>query len=253
MKDEISCVIQVRMGSSRLSGKVLMSVEGKNPLLYYVINQLKYSKLIDRIIIATTKLPEDNIIIKIANEMDVQTFRGSTTDVLDRYYQCAKKFSLINIVRITSDNPLIDPTLVDQVIEKFIEGSYDYVTNCNPRTFPQGTEAEIFSFKALEQAWKNSNKSSEREHVTPYFYKNPDKFKIFKITHHKNLSKLRWTVDREPDLELVRAIVSKIKKRPILMKDIIALFEIEPKLVEINKDYVMNEGYLKSLKEDKLV
>jgi len=253
MKDEISCVIQVRMGSSRLSGKVLMSVEGKNPLLYYVINQLKYSKLIDRIIIATTKLPEDNIIIKIANEMDVQTFRGSTTDVLDRYYQCAKKFSLINIVRITSDNPLIDPTLVDQVIEKFIEGSYDYVTNCNPRTFPQGTEAEIFSFKALERAWKNSKKSSEREHVTPYFYNNPDKFKIFKIIHHKNLSKLRWSVDREPDLELVRAIVSKIKKRPILMKDIIALFEIEPKLVEINKDYAMNEGYLKSLGEDKLV
>jgi len=247
MKDEISCVIQVRMSSSRLGGKVLMSVDGKNPLLYYVINQLKYSKLIDRIIIATTCLPEDDVIIKMANEMKVQTFRGSTNDLLDRYYKCAKEFSLINIVRITSDNPLIDPTLVDQVVEKYLEGSFDYVTNFIPRTFPQGTEAEIFSFATLETAWKEAKKPSEREHVTPYFYNNPEKFKIFKITHRENLSKLRWSVDHKPDLELVRSIVSKIQKRPILMKDIIALLENEPKLVNINKDYVMDEGSQKSL------
>jgi len=253
MKDEISCVIQARMGSSRLGGKVLMNIENKNPLLHFVINQLKYSKLIDRIIIATTSLPEDDVILKMANEIKVQTFRGSPKDLLDRYYQCAKEFSLSNIVRITSDNPLIDPTLVDQVVEKYLEGSFDYVTNVIPRTFPQGTEAEIFSFTALEKAWNEAKKPSEREHVTPYFYNNPEKFKIFKITHHENLSKLRWTVDRKPDLELVRSIVSKIQKRPILMNDIIALLENEPKLINHNKDYVMNEGYLKSLEEDKLV
>ena len=250
MRNEISCIIQARMGSSRLTGKVLMSLDGKNSVLYYTVNQLKHSKLIDRIIIATTTLHEDDKIIEIANEMNVQTFRGSTTDLLDRYYKCAKEFSLTNIVRITSDNPLIDPTLVDQAIEKFSEGSFDYVTNFIPRTFPQGTETEVFSSIALEKAWKEAKKPSEREHVTPYFYNNPNKFKILKIKHPDNLSKLRWTVDQEPDLELVRAIISKIKKRPILMKDIISLLENEPELVNINKDYVMNEGYLKSIKED---
>jgi len=251
MSNEISCIIQARMGSSRLPGKILMNLDGKNSVLQYTLNQLKHSKSIDKIIIATTTLHEDDKIIEMSNVMNIQTFRGSTTDVLDRYYKCAKEFSLTNIVRITSDNPLIDPTLVDQAIEKFFEGSFDYVTNCRPRTFPQGTETEVFSYIALEQAWKEAKKPSEREHVTPYFYNNPETFKILHIKHPDNLSKLRWTIDREPDLELVKAIISKIKKRPILMKDIISLLENEPDLVNINKDYVMNEGYLKSLEEDK--
>lgn len=243
-------IIQARMDSSRLPGKVLMKVDERNPVLYYVITQLQYSKLLDKIIVATTNLKEDDEIVKFVHSMGIDYFRGDPLNVLDRYYQCAKKFSISTIVRITADNPLIDPMIVDQIIEKFNSGLYDYVTTQPPRTFPQGTDVEIFSFQALERAWLEAKKPSEKEHVTPYFYNNPTKFKILNIHNSADLSHLRWTVDKQSDLDLVRIMVSKIKKRPILITDVIDLLSREPHLVKINNDYVMNEGYLKSLKED---
>jgi spore coat polysaccharide biosynthesis protein SpsF (cytidylyltransferase family) len=239
------------MGSSRLPGKVMMKPDGKNPIVYFVTNQLQNCKLLDDIVIATTNLPEDDILGNFINNMGIPLFRGNPNDVLDRYYQCAKKFSFTDILRITSDNPLIDPTIVDLVISKYLERDYDYISNCHPRTFPQGTEAEIFSFRSLEKVWKNAKLSSEREHVTPYIYNNPKKFKIFNVEYSENLSHLRWTVDKKNDFELVSNIISKIDKQPILMDDILKLFEQEPKFPKINQDYVLNEGYLKSLNEDK--
>lgn len=251
MSDQkIGCIIQARMSSTRLPGKVMLNIDEKDPIIYYVIKQISESRLCDQIVIATTTLPEDEEIVKFAKDMNVSCFRGSVEDCLDRYYQCAKEFSLSTIVRITCDNPLIDPTLIDDAIKLFNSEKYDYVTNCRERTFPQGTEVEIFSFNALEKAWKEAKKYSEREHVTPYFYNNPDQFKIFNIRNNENLSHLRWTVDRKEDLEFIKNIVSKIKKSPILMSDILKLLKMEPELININKDYVMDEGYLKSLKED---
>ncbi len=238
------------MGSTRLPGKVMLRIDEKNPVIYYVIKQISESKFCDKLVIATTTLLEDEKIVKFAKDMNISCFRGSVEDCLDRYYQCAKEFSLSTIVRITCDNPLIDPTLVDDAILFYKSNSYDYVTNCRPRTFPQGTEVEIFSFSALERAWKEAKKTSEREHVTPYLYNNPDQFKIFNIKNNENVSQLRWTIDRKEDLEFVKKIVSKIKKSPILMSDILKLLKIEPELININKDYIMDEGYLKSLKED---
>jgi len=246
-----AAIVQARMGSSRMPGKVLSKVDESNPILFYVIKQLQFCKLLDKIIIATSDLVEDDKIANFTEKLGISVFRGNSDDVLDRYYQCAKKFSVSTIIRITADNPLIDPTLVDDAIEKYQSSSYDFISNGLPRTFPQGTEIEIFSFKSLEKAWKNAKKPSEREHVTPYVYNNSDKFKIFSIKHSENLSHLRWTVDRESDLKLVRIIISKLKKRPILMNDIINLLSKEPQLIKINQDYVMNEGYLKSLEEDK--
>ena len=239
------------MGSTRLPGKVMLNIDEKNPIIYYVIKQISESRLCDQIVIATTTLPEDDKIVKFAKNMSIPCFRGSAEDVLDRYYQCAKTFSFSTIIRITSDNPLIDPKLVDDAILFYKSNSYDYVTNCKPRTFPQGTEVEIFSFNALEKIWKNARKLSEREHVTPYFYNNSDQFKMFNIKNNENISHLRWTVDREKDLELVKKIILKIKKSPILMKDILELFQKEPELIDINKSYVLDEGYLKSLEMDK--
>ena len=238
------------MSSSRLPGKVMMKPDGKNPILYYVIKQLQNCKLLDDVVIATTNLPEDDVLAHFVKDMKISLFRGNPNDVLDRYYQCAKEFSFSDIVRITSDNPLIDPTIVDLVTGKYLEGDFDFVTNCHPRTFPQGTETEVFSFRTLETVWKNAKNPSEREHVTPYIYNNPDKLKIFNVDYSPNLSHLRWTVDRENDFELVRTIVSKIRKRPILMNDILKLFDQEPQFTKINEDYVLNEGYLKSLKKD---
>jgi len=241
------------MGSLRLPGKVLMEIDSKNPVLYYVITQLQQCKLIDKIVIATTTLDEDKEIVKFVEKMGLPCFRGNPNDVLDRYYQCAKKFTFSGIVRITADCPLIDPIVVDQVIEKFNSETYDYATNSIPRTFPQGTDTEVFSFTTLEEAWKNAKKMSEREHVTPYIYNNKDKFKVLNFIHSKNISNLKWSVDRIEDLTLVRSIVSKIKKRPILMGDILELISKEPELININKNYIMDDGYLKSLKEDKFI
>jgi len=246
-------IVQVRMSSSRLPGKVMMKVDSKHPVLYYVITQLQFSKNLDKIIVATSTHEEDDIIADYVNNLGIICFRGSLKDVLDRYYQCAKEFSVKDIVRITSDCPLIDPTIVDEVIEKFKSNSYDVFTNSGPfpGTFPQGTDVEVFSFQALEKAWKNAKKPSEREHVTAYFYNNENDFKIGYLNHSKNISHLRWCVDRIPDLELVRKIVSKINKKPILMTHILDLFSKEPHLQDINKNHIVNEGGLKSLEEDK--
>lgn len=239
------------MNSTRLPGKVMMLVDDETPIIEHVVKQLKQSKLCNQIVIATTTQNEDEKIVDFAKKNTIPYFRGSAEDCLDRYYQCAKTFSSSIIVRITCDNPLIDPTLIDEAITLFKSGDYDYVTNCKPRTFPQGIEVEVFSFNALEKAWNEAKKSSEREHVTPYFYNNPDKFRIFNITNQENISNLRWTVDRKEDLEFVRIIVSKIKKSPILMTDILQLLKKEPHLKDINKNFIMDEGYLTSLENDK--
>ena len=247
----IGCIIQARMSSTRLPGKVMMNVENQKPVLYFVIKQLQECKLIDKIIVATTTNEEDNQIVNYSKNLGIDYFRGSSKDVLDRYYQCAKKYSINTIVRIPSDKPLIDPEIVDNVVSVFNNNSYDYVTNflSNP-TFPSGTEVEVFSMSALKKAWENAKLPSEKEHVTAYFPNHEDEFKISYIENSENLSHLRWAVDRIEDLELVRLIVSKIEKRPILMKDIVALFNEEPELVEINKNVNRKEGDIKSLKED---
>ena len=154
----LGCIIQARMGSSRLPGKVMMNIDEKNTLLHYVVQQLKFAKLANNIIIATTTSEKDDNIVDFATKMNLKHFRGEVDNVLDRYYQCAKNFSISTIVRISADDPLIDPTIVDRVIEKFYSNSYDYVSNTNPRTFPQGNEIEVFSFETLEFAWKNAKK-----------------------------------------------------------------------------------------------
>jgi spore coat polysaccharide biosynthesis protein SpsF len=221
----IGCIIQARMGSTRLPGKVMMNVDEKNPVIYYVIKQLQYSKILDNIIVATTNLRQDDIIEDFVNKMGIKCFRGDEKDVLDRYYQCAKKFSFSSIVRIPSDKPLIDPEIVDKLIIKFQSNSYDCVTNCLFPTFPQGNEVEIFSFLALQTAWQNATLDYDREHVTSYFYKNQNKFKIFNVEHSKNISHLKWDVNQASDLDLVRRIVKKIDKRPIVLNDVLKVIK----------------------------
>ena len=246
----IGCIIQARMGSSRLPGKVMEKLDQNNTVLSYVIKQLKYSKLLDDIVVATTSLKRDEIIVDFLEEEGIKYFCGDEENVLDRYYQCAKKFSMSEIVRIPSDKPLIDPDIVDKCIQIFLSKKYDYVTTFLEPSFPYGTEVEIFSFDALEKTWKNAQLPSEHENVTPYIYNNRDKFQIYNVKNSIDLSHLRWVVDRAEDLELVRQLVSKINKEPILMQDILEVFKSEPKLVEINSNVRHDEGYKKSLKKD---
>ena len=249
----IGCIIQTRMRSTRLPGKVLLSIDGKNSVLDYVLNQIQNCKTIQNIVIATTTNKEDSKIVEFAEKNNINYFRGKSKDVLDRYYQCAKKFSFDKIVRITSDCPLIDPNVIDQVVEKFDNGNFDYVSNTLKRTFPIGLDVEIFSFKALEIAWNHANLPSEREHVTPYLKKNQNQFNQFNVEYLRDVSDIRITLDREEDLELIKLIVSKIQKRPILLEDILKLFEKEPNLITINNKISSNEGYEKSLKNDRIL
>jgi spore coat polysaccharide biosynthesis protein SpsF (cytidylyltransferase family) len=244
----IGCIVQARMGSSRLPGKVMKKI-GDKFLLDYVLEQLKSSKNIEKIIVATTTLTSDDIICKYVSSKNIKFFRGSSDDVLDRYYQCAKKFTVDTIVRITADNPLIDPNIIDRVINEFSNKKVDYITNTLDRTFPYGTEVEIFSFKSLEKAWKNAIKPSEREHVTPFIRDPKNKFILMNIKHSENHSYLRYTVDRMSDLKLVKEIIKNISTRPIVIQDIIKLYKQKPEIFEINKN-IKHDGYESSLKKD---
>ncbi len=246
----IGCIIQARMGSSRLPGKALMKSDSGKPLLYYVINQLRYCSKVKNLVIATTTNQEDDEIEKFAKDKSVNIFRGKEKDVLDRYFQCAKKYSFSTIVRITADCPLIDPQIVDKVIEQFFSGNYDFATNTLMRTFPIGTDVEVFSFSALNKAWENAQLPSEREHVTPYFH-NKENFKIINVENDKNISNLRLTVDRIEDFELIKQILNNISINPIHLEDVLELFSRKPELIEINKHINHNEGFNKSLEEDK--
>ena len=247
----VGCIIQARMGSTRLPGKVLMDVTKGKPVLYYVINQLKHCKSIEKIIVATTTLQEDDKIVQFCMDNKVSCFRGDSKNVLERHYRCAEKFSLSKIIRMPSDKPLLDPEVVDEIVEIFNSNSFDYVTNFLPSTFPGGTEVEVLSFDSLKKSWGNAALPSEKEHVTNYIYNNRNDFRIFNVVNSENLSNFRWAVDRIEDLRLVREIVSKIRKNPILIKDILELFKNEPNLIEINKQVDGNEGNIKSEKEDK--
>ena len=228
-----------------------MKLDKKHTVLDYLINQLKHSKLLGKIIIATTNLEEDNAIVNFAKKNEIEYFRGESDDVLDRYYQCAKNFSSDNILRITSDSPLIDPTVIDDLIINYQKSSCDYASTNLARTYPFGIDAEIFSFNTLEKTWKNAILPSEREHVSPYMKKNSKIFKQFNLRNKIKVPLVRLTIDREVDLELFRIVISKITDRPILMNNILELYNNEPKLFEINSHMDPLEGYNKSLKYDK--
>ena len=245
----IGCIIQARMGSSRLPGKVMMKDDNGQPLLYHVINQLQYCTKVKDLVIATTTNQEADEIEEFANNNSLNIFRGKEKDVLDRYFQCAKKYSFLTIVRITADCPLIDPQIVDKVIEKFFSGKYDLSTNTLVRTFPIGTDVEVFSFNALEKAWKSAQLPSEREHVTPYI-RNKGNFKTVNVENDKNISNLRLTVDRMEDFKLIKEILNNISVSPIHLEDILELFLRKPDLIEINRHINHADGFNKSLKED---
>ena len=243
----ICCIIQARTGSVRLPKKVIQKIDNNLTVLDYVIDQVKYSQKIEKIVVATTDLIEDDLICKYAKLQKIECFRGSSEDVLDRFYQCAKKHSAKTIVRITADNPLIDPNIIDKVINEY--NKCDFITNTLERTFPYGTEVEVFSFVSLEKAWENAKKPSEREHVTPFIRNPKNKFILKNFKNKKNISQLRYTIDKEEDLQLVKEIVKNILKKPILLQDIINLQKEKPEIFEINKN-IEHDGYLSSLEKD---
>ena len=245
----IGCIIQARMGSIRLPGKTLKLINGQTPMLKFQLDQLHFSDKIKKIVIATTILKEDDVIVNFCKKNNLEYYRGSSKDVLDRYYQCAKKFNFSTIVRITPDNPLIDPHIIDQVITLFINSKSDYVGNEHPKTYPLGFAVDVFSFTSLEKSWNEAKLPSEREHVTPYMYKNKNLFKNKNHFYEKNISNIRCTVDTIQDFKLIEKIIKKINKKPIYLENILTLFSNEPELLKINS-HIKHDGYDRSLKDD---
>lgn len=247
----ILAIIQARMGSSRLPGKMLKEIN-KKPLILYALEQTKKSRLIDKIVLASTNTQKDASLLETAKKAGYETFAGSENDVLDRYYQAAKQYKGDIIVRITGDCPLIDPKAIDKVIQAFKDKKCDYASNVHPPTYPDGLDVEVFSIKTLEKAWKEAKITSEREHVTPYIWKNPQIFSTINVENKEDLSNLRWTVDEQEDLTLISEIIKKLGNTEINMENTLKIFRQNQELEEINKKYKRNEGYGKSLEVDKM-
>ena len=202
---------------------------------------------------ATTTEPIDAALIKLAQDYGVQSYAGSSEDVLDRYFQAAALTGADVVMRITADDPFKDPEVMDLIAEKyFADSALDYASNTLEPSYPEGLDIEIFSFAALEIAWREAQLPSEREHVTPYIWKNPEKFKLLSIKQQEKLSHLRWTIDYDRDLEFAREVYARLYKGGIFgMKDILRLLEQEPKLAKINAGIERNAGYIKSLAKDR--
>ena len=233
----IVAIVQARMGSTRLPGKALLEIAGM-PMLFRVLNRLARSKLIAEIVVATTKSVADDELVKACDERGVESFRGSENDVLDRYFEAARKYNADVVVRITSDCPLIDSLIVDQVIDKYMQNheSVDYVSNVlEPRTFPRGLDIEVFSNLALARAWEEDSNSQFREHVTQYFLRNPDKFRLMGIFNDIDLSYMRWTVDTPEDLEFVRTVYDQFENDLFTWIELVTLLKRKPELLTINQ------------------
>lgn len=246
-------IIQARMGSTRLPNKVLAEIAGR-PMLWHVADRARRVRSLDGVVVATSDSPADVAIANFCVQNGVQCFRGSHNDVLDRYYQASKFFKAEVIVRLTADCPLLDSTVVEKVIEEFFADNYDYVSNTLEPTFPAGLETEVLRQDALEQAWRDARLKSEREHVTPYIWKHPLAFRLGNVKHDHDLSRLRWTVDEPEDLEFVRRVYRCLARRASFgMVEMLGLLQMKPELAKINAKFQRDEGYKKSVREDRLI
>jgi spore coat polysaccharide biosynthesis protein SpsF len=246
-KKRIVAIIQARMGSSRLPGKVLKEINGQ-PMLWHVIQRAQQSKRVDVVVVATTVDAGDDAIERFCQENGIGCWRGSVHDVLDRFYQAARAFQADVVVRLTADCPLLDPAVIDLTIQAFEQSGADFAANRLPppfvRTYPIGLDTEVCSYVALERAWREASAVYEREHVMPYLYDTPGRFKVTVINAEQNHGAQRWTVDTPEDLELVRMIFERLSGQPNFgWRDVLALFEREPQLAQINAG-VAHKSYL---------
>jgi spore coat polysaccharide biosynthesis protein SpsF len=244
-------IIQARMASTRLPGKILADIAGQ-PLLYHVLKRAQQARTLDLVTVATTDRSSDEPTELCCLNLGVPCFRGNEVDVLDRYYRAAEKFAAEAVVRLTADCPLLDPQVVDKGVVFFQSGSYDYVCNDQPPTYPDGLDVEVFRHDALARAWREARLPSEREHVTPYIWKQPELFHLGRFDNDTDYSNLRWTVDEPADLDFVRRVYAHFGATAQFgMAEILDLLAKKPEVQTVNAGFERNEGYLKSLKEDK--
>lgn len=245
----VVAIIQARMSSTRLPGKVLMPLAGR-PVLGHVVERIRSCETIADVVVATSIDAMDDAIEAWCQSIDVSCYRGSLNDVLDRYYQASLVRGADAVVRITADCPAIDPTIVDEVVHGFLAGGYEFYGLAGE--FPDGLDCTVFAFSALARAWREAALPSEREHVGPYIEKHPEIFKCGGLKKFSGLSHYRWTLDEPRDYEFLQRIFTKLYQQDqlFLASDVLVLLENEPELLQINSDIVRNEGYLKSLIKD---
>lgn len=240
MKARTVAIIQARMASSRLPGKVMRDIAGE-PMLVRVVERTRHAHTLHKVVVATTKNPGDDPIEALCGGRGYSVFRGSQYDVLDRYYRAALAFKAQIIVRLTADCPLIDPEVIDHTVNEFFRHGVDFAANRLPppwrRTYPIGMDTEVCTFAALERAWKEAKEPHQREHVMPYLYEQEGRFHVLVVDHDSDYGSQRWTVDTNEDLELIRQIYTRFKGRDdFSWLDVLALLEREPELAQINAD-----------------
>lgn len=246
----IIAIIQARMGSSRLPGKVLKEIN-KVPVLKLQIDRVRASSRIDKVVVATSNESIDDKIEKFCVNHKIDCFRGSENDVLARYYHCAVTFRASVVVRLTADCPLCDPSVIDNVINLFFKKNVDYAANTVPPEashWPDGSDVEVFSFKALETAYIEATLDEEREHVTFFFWKNKkNKFKTIQLGNSNDWSQYRFTIDYPEDFEVVRFLFQEIQSKGIFghVHEIVSILENLPEIKKLNEKYYFGVGWEK--------
>ncbi len=231
---KVVAIIQARMGSTRLPGKVLKDLGGET-VLARVVKRTRRATLLDEVVVATSILSADDAIVRECEDLKVACFRGDELDVLDRYYRAAQKFAAEAIVRITSDCPLIDPELIDATVRSSLDQEADYASNALVCTYPRGLDVEVFTADALGRAWSGAKEEYQRTHVTPYLYESPTSFKVVSIAGQADHSKYRWTLDTTEDLDLLRAIYKHFGNRDSFRwVEVLNLMEAQPDLAALN-------------------
>ena len=232
----VVAIIQARMGSTRLPGKVLLDLIG-TPMFAHVVERCRRASTLNQVVVATTDQPADNAIIGLCDKYNWQWFRGSEEDVLDRYYQVARICKANVVVRVTSDCPLIEPEIIDMVVQALLdEQTRDYTSNTlPPRNFPRGLDVEAMTFATLEQAWRDDHNPTWREHVTPYIYRHPELFTLHAVSSYQDYSHMRWTVDTVEDLAFVCKVFEYFGHNAFSWQDVLVLLEQNPFWLDINR------------------
>jgi spore coat polysaccharide biosynthesis protein SpsF len=244
-------ILQARVSSTRLPRKILKTILGQ-PMLALQVERLRRCRRLDKLIVATSTDPSDDALAELCARIGVECYRGSLDDVLDRFYQAARPYQPVHVVRLTGDCPLTDPESIDQLIDFYMAAGCDYASNCHVPSLPDGLDAEILRMSALEIAWREAQLPSEREHVTPYIRNHPERFRVGLWRNDVDFSAQRWTVDEPEDFEFVSRVYEALypKKPAFVMGDVLTLLNENPRLGDINAAHRRNEGFLKSLRAD---
>lgn len=245
----LTAIIQARLSSTRFPRKIFAEICNK-PLIWHIVERLRYSKSISDVVLATTENPVDDELVEWGKNNNLKVFRGSEDDVLSRYYFAAIEFNADTILRITSDDPFKDPYVIDSVYRMYVDEQLDFAYNNNPPSFPEGLDTEIFSFSSISKAFHNSKDPFEREHVTQYFYRNPGFFKQKNFSYISDLSYLRLTIDTQEDFLMASIIYEKLYKENQIFKlnDIVNFIEKNQYLTIINQNVKRSSMYLKNNK-----